>query len=322
MTNVHQVRPRRGLDLADDLESVVGHAHSVIARRKCNLRRLRRSYASRMDKPVVDPEIVDHYEHDIDESQRISDGFGSLELVRTREIIERHLPPGRLRVLDVGGAAGIHARWLAAAGHDVELVDPMPRHVEAARALSAEGISVIAELGDARALTHADGTFDLVLLLGPLYHLTERSDRVRALREAFRVTRPGGVVIAAAISRFASLFDGLSRGMLADARFREIVGRDLTSGQHRNPDRVPGWFTTAYFHHPDELEAEATEAGGEIIELAGVEGLAGWLPQLEAQWNDAATRDLILDAARSIEHEPSLRGLSAHLVLVTRRAAE
>ena len=165
-----------------------------------------------------------------------------------------------------------------------------------------------------------------MLLLGPLYHLTERADRVGALREAFRVARPGGLVVAAAISRFASLFDGLARGMLADARFREIVGRDLTTGQHRNPDRVPGWFTTAYFHHPDELEAEAAEAGGEIVELAGVEGLAAWLPQLEAQWSehwsDAAMRDVILDAARSVAREPTLRGLSAHMVLVARRPAE
>ena len=275
-----------------------------------------------MDEPVVESEIVDHYQHDIDEAERISSGFGSLELVRTREIIERHLPPVRLRVLDVGGGAGVHARWLTAAGHAVELVDPMPRHVDAARALGAEGLAVTAELGDARSLVQADATFDLVLLLGPLYHLTERADRVGALREAFRVAWPGGLVVAAAISRFASLFDGLARGMLADARFREIVGRDLTSGQHRNPDRVPGWFTTAFFHHPDELEAEAVEAGGEIVELTGVEGLAAWLPQLEAHWSDAAMRDVILDAARSTAHEPSLRGLSAHLVLVTHRPAE
>ena len=273
-----------------------------------------------MDEAVVAPEIVDHYEHDIDESERIRAGLGSLELVRTREIIERHLPEGSLRVLDVGGGAGVHARWLAEAGHTVELLDPMPRHVAAVRALAAEGLAITADIGDARALANADHTFDLVLLLGPLYHLTERADRIRAWREAFRVVRPGGLVVAAAISRFASLFDGLARGMLADARFREIVGRDLTTGQHRNPDRVPHWFTTAYFHHPDELEAEAVEAGGEIIELAGVEGLASWLPQLEGQWSDVGMRNVILDAARSTEHEASLRGLSAHMVLVARRA--
>jgi SAM-dependent methyltransferase len=272
-----------------------------------------------MDAPGIPVEISDHYEHDVDESTRISEGFGSLELVRTREIIERHLPGGRLRVLDVGGGAGVHARWLGQAGHVVELVDPVPRHVGAAAAIAADGLAVTAQLGDARALPGVDGTFDVVLMLGPLYHLTERSDRLGAWREALRVVRPGGLVVAAAISRFASLFDGLVRGALDDDRFRRIVESDLRDGQHRNPDRISGWFTTAYFHLPDELETEAAEAGATVVELVGVEGLAGWLPHLAQRWADAATRATIVDSARVIESEPTLRGLSAHMLVVTRR---
>src|SRR5207253_5707878 len=67
-------------------------------------------------------------------------------------------------------------------------------HVQAARALADEGLSVRAELGDARQLDIADESFDAVLLLGPLYHLTDRGDRVRALREAGRVAKPGCLV--------------------------------------------------------------------------------------------------------------------------------
>ena len=275
-----------------------------------------------MDQPRVELEITQHYEHDIDESQRINDGFNALELVRTREIIERHLPRGRLRVLDVGGGAGVHARWLAEAGHTVEIIDPMPRHVAAAQALAAEGLAVTARLGDARVLSHADADFDVVLLLGPLYHLTLRDDRVLAWHEALRVVKPGGLIAGAGISRFASLFSGLAHGMLFDARFRGIVERDLQDGQHRNPDRTPEWFTTAYFHHPDELGAEAVEAGAEIIEFAGVEGLACWLPQLEDKWRDAAARETIVDSARLVESEPSLLGLSAHFLLLARRPPE
>jgi SAM-dependent methyltransferase len=263
-------------------------------------------------------EIVDHYDREIDEERRITQGLGQLELLRTREIVRRHLPPGPRRILDVGGGTGVHAAWLADDGHHVHVVDPVPRHVEQVRRRTARHGGITAELGDARGLRAARASFDAVLLLGPLYHLTERDDRIRALREAARVVGPDGVVFAAAISRFASLLDGLARELLFDPDFRPIVERDLREGQHRNPDRRPHWFTTAYFHHPDELRAELERAALEVVELVGVEGLAGWLPQLGRRWQNAADRELIVWAARVVEAEPSLLGLSGHLLAVAR----
>jgi ubiquinone/menaquinone biosynthesis C-methylase UbiE len=262
----------------------------------------------------VPPEILDHYGEEIDEGARITAGLGQLELVRVQEVVRRHLPAGALRVLDVGGGTGVHAAWLAADGHSVHVVDPVPRHVEQSAAL--EGAT--SELGDARHLSAADGSFDAVLLFGPLYHLVEVADRQRALAEARRVVRPGGVVFVAAISKFASLFDGLARGFLFDPDFQEIVEADLREGQHRNPTRHPHWFTTSHFHHPDELRTEVADAGLEVVEVVGVEGMAGWLGHLAGRWEDPPSRDLILYAARAVESEPTLLGLSAHLLLVAR----
>ena len=271
-----------------------------------------------MDESIAD-EIRVYYEDDYDESQRIVKGLHEIELVRTREIIERHLPAGRLRILDIGGGTGVHAKWLAGLGHSVELVDPMPRHVAAARALGAAGLPITASTGDARRLTQPDDAFDAALMLGPLYHLTERSDRMQAWREALRVAKPGGVVIAAAISRFASLFDGLVLDIFDDPDFRLIVERDLETGQHRNPCRVDNWFTTSYFHLPDELRGEAEEAGANIVGLFGVEGLAAWLRHLADRWDDPEARDLILASIRRTESEPTLSSLSQHMLLVARR---
>jgi len=270
---------------------------------------------------MVEPpdEVREHYESEITEAERLTRGAGRLEFVRTQEIIRRHLPPGSLTILDVGGAAGVHADWLADDGHTVHLVDPMPNHVEQARRLAGPGRAITAEVGDARRLAALDDTADAVLLLGPLYHLTERADRVGALREAARVVRPGGFVFAAAISRFASLLDGLSRGFLTDPRFHAIVEQDLADGQHRNPDRTPHWFTTAYFHHPDEVRGEAAAAGLDCVELVGVEGVAGLLPNVVDQWEDPAHRDAALFAARATESEPSLLGASPHLLMVMTR---
>jgi SAM-dependent methyltransferase len=257
--------------------------------------------------------VTQHYEGTREED-RLTEGVGQLELVRTQEILRRFLPSSPGRVLDIGGGPGVYARWLAENGYQVHLVDPAPRHVHIVEAERGRGVT--AEIGDARSLTQSDNTFDAALLLGPLYHLTDRADRLCALSEAARVVRPGGVVVAAAISRFASLFDGLTRGFLFDTRFQAIVGRDLRDGQHRNPTNEPHWFTTAFLHHPDELETEVAEAGLDVIALLGVEGFAGWLGTLGSAWSDTHMRETILFSARATEAEPSLRGLSAHMLAI------
>ena len=265
-------------------------------------------------------EVIRHYRDETDEGQRLARGLGQLELLRTREIVRRHLPDGPLRVLDVGGATGVHAAWLAEDGHRVHVVDPVASQV--ARVLELPGARagrITAEVGDARRLAIEEASFDAVLLLGPLYHLTEREDRLTALTEARRVVTRGGLVFAAAISRFASLFDGLARGFLFEPGFVDIVERDLRDGQHRNPTGHPDWFTTAYFHHPDELEEELQASGLRVREVLGVEGLAGWLGHLAGRWHDPAARETILRSARAVEAEACLRGLSGHLLGVAAR---
>src|SRR4051794_41154085 len=139
------------------------------------------------------------YEQEYDEDVRLTRSpHGRLELARTVELLDRVLPAPPGRVLDVGGGTGVHARWLVTAGFDVTLVDLMPGHVR--RAARIDGVEAV--LGDARSLSLEDGEFDVVLVLGPLYHLTEASDRLAALREARRVARPGAPVAAAAIGRY------------------------------------------------------------------------------------------------------------------------
>jgi ubiquinone/menaquinone biosynthesis C-methylase UbiE len=256
------------------------------------------------------------------EADRLQQGAGQLDRERSRELLGRFLPPPPATVLDVGGGPGGHACWLAARGYQVHLIDITPLHVELARQASArqpEAPLASAEVGDARTLPWADATVDAVVLFGPLYHLTDRADRLQALREARRVLRPGGALLAAAISRFASALDGLSRGFLKDPQFAEIVRRDLTDGQHRNPTGRPEYFMDTFFHHPDELRGEVAEAGFEAPRVYGVEG-PGWLvPGFDAWWENGEYRDRLLQLARALEAEPSLAGASAHLMAVATR---
>lgn len=268
----------------------------------------------------VPHEILSHYDEGV-EADRLGTSFGSLELQRTQEILTRFLPHPPAKICDVGGGPGVYAAWLARLGYEVHLVDPVDLHMQQAReASAAQSDTPIASFtrGDARHLDLGDDSVDVTLLLGPLYHLTERSDRVAALAEAVRVTRPGGLVFVAAISRFASALDGLARGFIADPEFQQIMREDLTNGQHRNPNDRPHYFTTAYFHRPEELRIEFASAELTHLQTLAVEGPAGIIQRAQDQWDDPAWREQVLATARLIEAEPALLGASPHLLAIGR----
>jgi ubiquinone/menaquinone biosynthesis C-methylase UbiE len=252
------------------------------------------------------------------EQKRLEQGTGQIERLRTQDIILRFGPPAPARVLDVGGGAGIYAFWLAELGYQVHLIDATPLHVEQAAAFQANAAHPLAslELGNACALSHADNSVDMVLLLGPLYHLTEASDRVKAFQEAYRVLKPGGMVFGAAISRFASLLDGLRQNFAADPTFASLIDEDIRNGQHRNPTGKQGYFTTAYFHHPDELLGEINTAGFADAKLLAVEGI-GWLTtHFDSLWHDPEHQQHLLAWVKALETEPTLLGASSHLMAI------
>jgi ubiquinone/menaquinone biosynthesis C-methylase UbiE len=266
------------------------------------------------------PEIPEHYATGY-EGRRLQQGRSRLEFARTQLIVQRFLPAPPARVLDVGGGPGAYAAWLAGAGYQVQLLDAVALHVAQAGEASERQPAhpFTAEVGDARSLPYPDESADAVLLFGPLYHLTERADRLLALREARRVLRPGGLLCVAAISRFASLFDGLWLGFLDDPGFVRIVRRDLHDGQHRNPENHPSYFTTAFFHHPQELAQEVADAELALEAILAIEG-PGWLvPDLDAWWQDEHRREQLLSLIAAVEREPALLGMSAHLMAVARR---
>jgi len=274
-----------------------------------------------MTGPQPPDEIIAHYERTYDETTRLTDcGDGTMEAIRTLEILNRYLPSPPARILDVGGGPGFYARRLTAAGYEVHLIDPVPRHVEEASRDTDDGPTpASACLGDARDLGQPDSSFDAVLLLGPLYHLTGRDDRLTTLREAHRVVVPGGAVMAAAITRFASAIDGLDSGFIDDPAFRDIIDRDLAEGQHRNPGLKDHYFTTAFFHHPDELRSEMVEAGFTGAQVLAVEGISWAAGDLTERLADPVRREVALDIVRRTEAEPSLLGASPHLMGIATR---
>jgi ubiquinone/menaquinone biosynthesis C-methylase UbiE len=264
---------------------------------------------------VMDPEVIAHYSLGVEAGRLVAGGSSRIEFARTKELLERHLPEPPARILDVGGGPGWYASWLAKKGYDVHLEDPVPLHIEQATQKAADGPTFSIALGDARELKHPDESAAVVLLMGPLYHLPERTDRLTALQEARRVVIQGGLVVVATISRFAGLLDMMRAGRLGEPKYRPS-DEELTTGKHVNPTGDPDYFTTAYFHHPDEIASEILESRLNPEGTFGVEG-PGWL--IWDRWDDEGYRNSILIAARLLEQEPSAIGISSHLLTFARR---
>lgn len=253
--------------------------------------------------------MLRHYDEQDEGARLLRSGHGRLELLRTRELLERFLPSPPCRVLDVGGGTGVHASWLAARSYDVHLVDPVPRHVERA---GRHG-RFTATLGDARSLQEPSGSVSGVLLLGPLYHLVSAADRLSALCEAHRVLERGGVLLAAAISRYMALLDWTASGELT-ADIAAKLAPVIATGRH---DPSLG-FTPAFFHTPEGLAAELDAAGFEEVRVLGIEGPA-WTAVDAAgpeRWESYLPSALL--AARLTEEDPALLPGSAHLLAVGR----
>ncbi|WP_157253791.1 class I SAM-dependent methyltransferase [Nonomuraea typhae] len=257
----------------------------------------------------VTAELHAYYEQD-KEHLRLREGAQRLEFWRTQDVLRRILPAAPARVLDVGGGPGAHAEWLAADGYRVALLDPIPLHVE--RAAGLPGVTPV--VGDARRLPYPDASMDAVLLLGPLYHLADRADRLLALSEARRVARPGAPVAAATINRHSAVLGMIRLGQYVHEPDRRAARAAAEGGSMLSPRGF-----TAYFHDPDEVAGEFADAGFGDVARYGLEG-AFWLYGDVDDWlDDPVRRALMLDAQRSMESEPSLLGVSGHLLTVARK---
>ena len=254
------------------------------------------------------------------EADRLGQHVFQLEKIRSQEIILRYLKPS-MNIADIGGATGAYSFWLHDLGHQVHLLDAAEFHIDTATRISITDNKPLASiaLGDARELPFADEQFDLVLLFGPLYHLQEKTDRIKSIAEARRVLKKDGTVLAATISRHASLFDGFWQGFIDDPAFENILQHDLEDGNHFNPVHNPMYFTDAHFHTQKEIEEEFSDAGFSNFNIIAIEGF-GWLtPGFMKRWNDEDARNKMLRYIRQTENDPIMIGISAHVMTIARK---
>jgi len=279
----------------------------------------RYSYFYRMEKE----QIKQFYSNEM-EKDRLELELFLLEGIRTKEIIGRYLVEEGMTIADIGGGAGYYAFWLQSLGHKATLVDLSPKNIELVEERSERsGTQLTAfHTGDATKLDLGDNQFDFVLLLGPLYHLTDKRERVKALSEAKRIVKPGGFVLSAVISRYASLFDGFRRDLVYDDQFLKILINDLQSGVHLNETNNPEYFTTAFFHTPAEIKEEIKASGLNFDKLVAVEGFGWIINDFAKKATDKPYLDKLTTIISMLETNDDLIAMSQHIIAVSKKASK
>jgi ubiquinone/menaquinone biosynthesis C-methylase UbiE len=253
---------------------------------------------------------------------RLERGLGVIELYRSKEIISQYLPDGKLTVCDIGGGVGRYSEWLAEKGHDVTMIELAPSAVELA--IKEMKSHYTAKVGDARELDMPSECADVVLLMGPLYHLMNRDDRMKVISEAYRILRPDGILIAAGISKYSSATWALSvygNGVdfIDDDVYMDMLKREMSTGEHIRPATYPRIIADAYFHTPGELEEELKEGGFETCGKHAVEGCLWITPELNAKWEDPVRRARLLEIIHASEKDETMMGISPHFLVIGRK---
>ena len=262
--------------------------------------------------PESDPTMIAHYETGAELGRLES--RNALEFERSKVILTERLPPDG-RIIDVGGGPGTYAAWFASRGYQVDLIDPVPLHVELARKASAAGAPFSAQIGDARQLPFGDAIADGVVMMGPLFHLVTAEDRRRALREAFRVLRPGGVIAASAMGRFFLFGHAVAQNTIREPAALNRVLSIVATG-----DRPGQWGPfPAFAHRPGELESEMRRAGFEDVVVVAIESFFHLLGDIEGRMADEGSRVALFELLSRCETDPDLVGLSGHLMGIGRR---
>jgi len=260
--------------------------------------------------------IINFYENEYNEDERML--RQPLEFARCKDIIARYLTQSKMEIADIGGATGMFSYWLAQNGHNAHLLDYTPSHIEKAKE-KARTLNITLKsytCGDARQVPYQNNQFDLVLEMGPLYHLQKREDRMRCLVEAERILKNDGLIICEVISRYANIFEGFQWNLIDDERFLEILDENLSTGLH-SPGNT-SYFTTAYFHTHNEIKQELEEAGFIDVSILPVEGFGSILKVKEYFENEQRTK-LLLKYIKKTENIPELLGVSNHLMAIGKK---
>lgn len=205
-------------------------------------------------------EYLTNYYENYDENGRLVSKHGMVEYITTMKYIEKYARPG-MHILEIGAATGRYSHALAQKGYQVDAVELIERNIDIFKQNTIPGEHVSITQGNAMDLSlFESNTYDITLLLGPMYHLFTTEDKLKALSEAIRVTKKGGIIFAAYCMSDASILSyGFIRGQIHNLVEKGMVNTG-TFDTFSNPwdifalhrkediDRLRGNFNVTQLH--------------------------------------------------------------------------
>ena len=282
---------------------------------------------------MIDNAVLAGYNAGI-ERDRLRTGIGLIEFERTKEILLEKLPKPPAVIYDIGGAYGEYAWWLASLGYEVHLFDLSETNIAMSAELATEypGVTLAsATVCDARSIPRTDRSADAVLLMGPLYSITEYEERILAIKESCRLLKDDGLLFSAALTPYSVLVprlacyhvDGRISGReLDDPAVLSIIERALEDGCYINPEKkIASGLGSTHLHTAKALREELSMGGFDTATVHGVMGGAWLAPNLDELLANDETKAVLMKTVRMLDTHEEIIGLSGHLLAVSRKKA-
>lgn len=278
---------------------------------------------------TIDKSVLAGYNAGI-EKNRLRSGIGLIEFERTKELLLENLPKPPAVVYDIGGGYGEYSWWLASLGYEVHLFDLAETNIEMSKELAVEYPNVKlknAMVCDARSIPRENDSADAILLMGPLYSITEYDERILALKESCRLLKTNGIIFSAALTPYSVLLHCITvyhvegkkkKDALDDPNIMAMIERELKDGCHINPERkILNGLGTSHFHTAKSLKEELECGGFSRTEVHGVMGGAWLAPNLEELLEDGSSKKALMATIRLIDTHEEVIGLSGHLLAIS-----
>ena len=257
-------------------------------------------------------EYLNEYYQGYDEDGRLRSKHGYVEYHTTMRFIEKYLKPGD-RVLEIGAGTGRYSHALARRGFRVDAVELVQHNIDIFRQKTRPGEHVTIVQGNAVDLgAFGDDTYDITLLLGPMYHLFTIEDQKKALQEAIRVTKPGGVIFAAYCGNDATIVQFcFQRGMIKEPRYQELID-PVTFKAASRPEEL---FS---LYRKEDIDALTVDLPVDRLHYVGTDMAANYI-RASVDEMDEETYAKFLQYIDYICERPDMVGVSHHILDVLRK---